>query len=167
MIRVGITGGDGFVGSHLRFFLHEHKDTYETVLIDKDDFAEYKNLLSKIGKCDIIVHLAGLNRGDEKDIYNTNVGLTRKVLDGCDEIGKKPRIIFLSSIQNTRDTGYGMSKKKCEDMVYEWGKKNKIFATSVVAPNLFGEFGRNIYLNMMVFTNSITQNNKRVSVLHA
>lgn len=140
MIHVGITGGSGFVGSHLRFFLYEKRNEYECVLIEKADFSHPEQLTQKLTPCDVVVHLAGQNRGNEDDIYNTNVLLTKQLLDACEKTEKKPKIIFLSSVHNSRDTAYGRSKRDSEALIEAWGKKNSARTVSVVAPNVFGEF---------------------------
>jgi len=76
MIHVGITGSSGFVGSHLRFFLYEKRNEYKCVQIEQEDFSHPEKLTQKLGTCDVVVHLAGLNRGDENEIYDTNILLT-------------------------------------------------------------------------------------------
>ena len=143
--RIGITGSSGFIGSHLRFFLYEQKDQYETVLIHTSDFLDHKRLSESLKECDVVVHLAGLNKGEEKEIYNTNVRLTTSLLSALDKIGKKPRVIFLSSVHNTRDTAYGKSKKASEKLISAWGKRNNTLTYSIVAPHIFGEFGKPNY----------------------
>jgi UDP-2-acetamido-2,6-beta-L-arabino-hexul-4-ose reductase len=140
MIRVGITGSSGFIGSHLRFFLYEKRNGYECVLIEKEDFSQPEKLIQKLATCDVVVHLAGQNRGNEDDIYNTNVLLTKQLLGACEKTEKKPKIIFLSSVHNSRDTAYGRSKRDSEALIGAWGKKNGTRTVSVVAPNVFGEF---------------------------
>ena len=142
MKTVGITGGTGFVGIHLQFFLNEHKEKYNFIVINKADFFDASVLGEKISRCDFLVHLAAVNRGEENFIYDSNIDLTRKVIDCCDVLGVRPKIIFLSSTHNTRNTAYGRSKKESETMIRDWGDKNNIPVSIVVAPNLFGEFLR-------------------------
>lgn len=142
---IAITGSSGFIGLHLRIFLYELKDQYETVLIHADDFLDQQKLAEKLKKCDVVVHLAGLNLGREKEIYRTNVGLTKMLLSTLEVIGKKPRIIFLSSVHNIRESAYGRSKRDCQEMISQWGTKNNTAVFSIVAPHIFGEFARPYY----------------------
>lgn len=145
MKHIGITGYSGFVGSHLRFYLYELKDKYEPVLIKAEDFLDPAKLAEILKKCDVVIHLAGLNLGEEKEIYDTNVALTKTLLSALDGIGRKPKIIFLSSVHNTRDSAYGRSKRDCQDLILHWGAKNKTAVYSIVAPHIFGEFVRPYY----------------------
>jgi UDP-2-acetamido-2,6-beta-L-arabino-hexul-4-ose reductase len=140
MMRVGITGSSGFVGSHLRFLLHERMNDHECILIEKEDFLHQEKLSQKLAVCDIVVHLAGLNRGDEDEIYDTNISLTKQLLSVCDKGQNKPKIIFLSSVHNSRDTAYGRSKRESEALIKTWGEKTGSPTVSIVAPNIFGEF---------------------------
>ncbi|KKR29755.1 MAG: NAD-dependent epimerase/dehydratase [Candidatus Woesebacteria bacterium GW2011_GWA1_39_8] len=136
MKRVGITGYSDLVGTHLRFYFHKRKDDFSLVLID-DDF-------SKLADCDAVIHLAELNRGGEEEVYNTNINLTKKVLQALD-YNKKPKIIFLSSTHRAGETAYGKAKRESEKMIAEWGEKNKTGTVSIVGPNIFGEFARPYY----------------------
>lgn len=145
MIKVAITGGDGFLGTHMRFFLYEKKDEYEVVLVDKNDFEDEGSLVSKLDGSSAVLHFAGLNRGDEEEIYKTNTGLTKKILNTCDKLDIKPKVLFVSSTHNTRDTAYGRSKRDSEKMISEWGKTNGVATSSVVSTNIFGEFGKPNY----------------------
>ena len=74
MIKVGVTGSNGFIGWHLCRTLELDNIKFELVEFKRDWFNEKFNLDLFISKCDIIVHLAGLNRHSEEIfIYNTNI----------------------------------------------------------------------------------------------
>ena len=76
MIKVGVTGSNGFIGWHLCHTLKLYTNKFELIDFKRDWFKENTKLDSFVLKCDIIVHLAGLNRHSvESAIYNTNVGL--------------------------------------------------------------------------------------------
>ncbi len=170
MIKVAITGGNGFLGTHMRFFLYEKKDEYEVVLIDKNDFEDEGSMVSKIDGSSAVLHFAGLNRGDEEEIYKTNTELTNKILNACDKLDKKPRVLFVSSTHNTRDTAYGRSKRDSERMITEWGKKHNVATSSVVSTNIFGEFGKPDYNSFVstfcrdIVSDKTSQMNEEVKV---
>ena len=144
MINVGITGIDGLIGWHLRSFLHGQKDI-AVYGADKPEFASAELLAKFAGSCDVIVHLAGMNRGDDSEVAATNVALTEQLLNACDAAGARPRLIFSSSTHIYRDTHYGLSKKKCADLLRTWAGKNKTVFTNLVLPNVFGEAGKPFY----------------------
>lgn len=145
MMTVGITGGRGFVGLHLRFLLHRQAAKFVPLFVEKEDFLDPQLLCEKLERCDVLVHLAGMNRGDDRDIYETNLDLTKILLASLERIGKHIKLIFLSSTHNERDTAYGRSKRDCEKLIAAWGETYGAKTTSIVSPNIFGEFGRPHY----------------------
>ena len=80
MIKIGITGQSGFIGSHLYNFLSIKKETTTLVSFKKEFFLQEKQLEAFVEKCDVIVHLAAVNRADNPDdtLY-TNILLVKKL----------------------------------------------------------------------------------------
>lgn len=158
MIKVGITGQDGFIGSHLKNYLGLKEDTFEVIPFRDDYFSDIESLKSFVSSCDSVVHLAALNRhNDPEVIYNTNLHLVRSLLKACDLAGKKPHIIFASSIQEERDNLYGKSKKEGRELLADWSKKNKTPFTGLIIPNVFGPFGMPNYNSVITtFSHQLT-----------
>ncbi len=152
MIKVGITGQSGFIGTHLFNFLNLQKEEILTIPFN-DSVFDNKELLKKfVGSCDAIVHLAAMNRhGDPQVIYDTNLGLVRKLIEALEETGSRPHILFSSSTQETRDNMYGKSKYEGRMMLEQWATRNNARFTGFVIPNVFGPFG-NPYYNSVVAT---------------
>ncbi len=144
MVNVGITGIDGLIGWHLRSFLHGQKDV-AVHGADKPEFASQEALRKFAASCDAIVHLAGMNRGEDAEVAAINAALTEKLLSACDSARVKPHIIFSSSTHIHRGTPYGESKKKCSALLRAWADKNKVPFTNLVLPNIYGESGRPFY----------------------
>ncbi len=146
MIKIGITGQSGFIGTHLYNYLSLKKD--EIIIIPfKDEYFQNKTQLNSFVKqCDTIVHLAALNRhNDQKLIYGTNIGLVKKLIESCEDTESKPHIIFSSSIQEGRDNLYGKSKQIGRESFEEWAKINNASFTGLIIPNVFGPFGKPYY----------------------
>lgn len=78
MKKIGITGQNGFVGSHLYLNLGLNPTEYERVEFKKEFFESPELLDEFVSQCDVIVHLAAMNRHESQDvIYNTNTGLIK------------------------------------------------------------------------------------------
>ena len=75
-IKVGITGQSGFIGTHLYNTLGLFPDKYFRVPFEDIFFSDEKKLKEFVKSCDIIVHLAAMNRhNDPEIIYKTNIVL--------------------------------------------------------------------------------------------
>ncbi|WP_117882533.1 polysaccharide biosynthesis C-terminal domain-containing protein [Aureibaculum luteum] len=151
MIRVGITGQSGFMGSHLYNYL-ELKDDVECVNFEKRYFNDDSLLQKFVKKCDVIVHLAAMNRHDNPQvIYDTNLNLVKKITKACDIEAVSPKIVFSSSTQEERDNLYGKSKKDGRIYLEQWAEKNKSSLSTLIIPNVYGPFGKPYY-NSVVST---------------
>ena len=110
MKKIGITGVNGFVGQHLLNNLLQEKNNI--IIPFKREF--FKNELKMddfVKNCDVIVHLAGLNRSNSENvIYDTNLSLTKALISSLERTNSKPHIIFASSTQESLNNVYGESK---------------------------------------------------------
>lgn len=151
MIKVGITGQAGFVGKHLYNYLGL-QEGIERISFEKRYFDDVQLLEAFVSKCDVIVHLAAMNRHEDPSvIYNTNVRLVQNLLAACEAQHVTPHIIFSSSIQEDLDNLYGQSKKEGRKLLEDFGAKTGAKITGLVIPNVFGPFGKPYY-NSVVAT---------------
>lgn len=159
-LKIGITGQAGFIGTHLYMTLGLQPEKYERIAFEKCYLNEEKQLDKFIGQCDVIVHLAALNRhNDPEVIYQTNIDLVKKIIAACEQTNSKPHIIFSSSTQEERDNLYGRSKKEGRILFEEWAKKNGASFTGMIIPNVFGAFGHPYYNSVIAtFCHQLTHN---------
>lgn len=149
-MRIGITGADGFLGWHLRCLLYG--DTHDTAVpCDQVSFADDNALDNLVATSDAIVHFAGINRGTEDEVLNGNLVITDRLIAGLVRSGRSPHVLFASSIQIERDNLYGQAKRVCAQHLQAWADGCGAHLTTVVLPNVFGEFGRPFY-NSVVAT---------------
>lgn len=146
MIRVGITGQAGFVGTHLYNHLGLAPDKYKRMPFEDRFFSDSALLRSFVEQCDVIVHLAAMNRHpDPKVIYNTNIGLVKQLIDAMETEGVTPHVLFSSSTQEELENLYGQSKKDGRELLEQWAIRNQASFTGLVVPNVYGEFSRPNY----------------------
>jgi UDP-2-acetamido-2,6-beta-L-arabino-hexul-4-ose reductase len=146
MIKVGVTGSNGFIGWHLCRTIELDTNKFELIEFKRDWFNENINLDSFVSKCDIIVHLAGLNRhSEESAIYDINVGLAVKLVDSFKRTGFRGQVIFSSSIQEERNNIFGNSKKVARELFANWASRSNATFHGVIIPNVFGAFGLPFY----------------------
>lgn len=150
-LRIGITGQEGFVGTHLYNYLGL-KDSVERISFEDDYFESGSKLKSFVQQCDIIVHLAALNRhNDPEVIYKTNIELVQKLITACEVTNSTPHIIFSSSTQEDQENLYGKSKREGRELLEKWAERNNAYFTGLLIPNVFGPFG-NPYYNSFIAT---------------
>ncbi len=159
MIKIGITGQEGFIGTYLYNFLGFNK---QVRLIDfKKAFFENQKLLQDFVKqCDVIVHLAAMNRHkDPSVIYETNVLLVQQIIDAMEKENVKPHVLFSSSTQEEKQNPYGNSKKEGRKLLSKWAARNKAAFTGLIIPNVFGPFGHPYYNSVIAtFSHQLTHN---------
>lgn len=152
MIKVGITGQNGFVGQHLLRSLNLYPDKFQVIPFKKDFFNNKGELNSFVESCDTIVHLAAMNRHEDPQvIYETNIDLVQKLIAACKSTNSKPHILISSSTQEERDNLYGKSKREGREALAKWAKEEKAVFTGLVIPNVYGPFGKPFY-NSVVAT---------------
>jgi UDP-2-acetamido-2,6-beta-L-arabino-hexul-4-ose reductase len=146
MKTIGITGQDGFVGSYLYNKISLLKDEFSLIPFDKNYF-ESKDLLDAwVIKCDVIVHLAAMNRHpDAQLIHNTNIKLVNLLIDALDRTNQAPHVLFSSSTQEERENLYGQSKREGRALFSSSAKRKNTNFSGMVVPNVFGPFGKPFY----------------------
>lgn len=152
MLKIGITGQHGFVGTHLYNTLGLEPTRFERIGFERAFFDDNQKLDEFVSNCDVIVHLAALNRHNEPEvIYKTNIELVEKLLASLNRTASRPHIIMSSSSQEERDNLYGKSKKEGRELLAQWAKENNANFTGMIIPNVFGPFGHPYY-NSVVAT---------------
>jgi UDP-2-acetamido-2,6-beta-L-arabino-hexul-4-ose reductase len=82
MTKIGITGQSGFVGTHLFNTLGIYPDKFNRIPFEDVFFSNEKSLKSFVRKCDVIFHLAAMNRhNDPEVIYQTNIRLVKQLIE--------------------------------------------------------------------------------------
>jgi UDP-2-acetamido-2,6-beta-L-arabino-hexul-4-ose reductase len=159
-IKIGITGQKGFVGQHLYNTLGLSPDKFERIDFHKDFFDQPEQLNYFVAQCDVIVHLAAMNRHhDPQVIFDTNINLVKKIIDALEFTNSKANVVFSSSAQEERDNLYGKSKKIGRELLNEWAKKTGGKFTGLIIPNVFGPFGHPYYNSFIAtFSHQLTHN---------
>jgi len=159
-ITIGITGQAGFIGTHLYNTLGLNPEKYKRILFQDEYFQKENRLNDFVKQCDVIVHLAAMNRhNDPEVIYKTNIGLVNQLISACESTKSTPHILFSSSTQEERDNLYGKSKKEGRTLFENWADNNQANFTGFVIPNVFGPFGHPYYNSVVAtFCHQLTHN---------
>lgn len=165
-INIGITGGEGFIGGHLRRFLTKQGHRISVLDKNKIDLVKPKESALKkfVSGQDIIIHAAGTNRGSDREIVAGNIIATFNLLAAMEKFHSSAKIIFLSSIQATLDNIYGQNKRLAEIMLADYAVKNKKSVLVLRLPNVFGENSQPFYNSVVATFCHQAANNKPLTV---
>ncbi len=141
-MKVGITGVYGFVGWHLRCYLHSLGEAVEEVrLADRQVFADEAVLVEFVSGLDFIVHLAGVNRASDADLVSGNVEPARQLVAALQQAGAKPCVLYSSTTHAvTPTTVYGEAKKAVSDTLSAWAADSGGRFINLIIPHVFGEY---------------------------
>ena len=158
-IRVGVTGYPGFIGYHLSTHIKYLNDDLIFIPCPDEFFENEAELRHFVKQSDVIVHLAALNRGEDKEILETNIRLVNQLVGALENNRSKKHVIFASSTQEDRDNAYGRSKRKGQEILEAWASRSGGTLTTLVIPNVFGAFCKPFYNSVIAtFCHQINYN---------
>jgi len=166
MKNIGITGQSGFIGYHLSNTLKLYKEKYNLINFENYYFNNEKLLENFAKNCDVIIHLAAVNRHkDPNYIYKTNTDLVKKLINACEKANNKPHIIFSSSIQEDLNNEYGKSKAEGRKLFENFARQNNSDFTALIIPNVFGPFSKPFYNSFIATFCYQIANNKQPEII--
>ena len=143
MKKIGITGQNGFVGRYLYNTLGLSPEYFERIDFKNEYFEDQNDLDQFVRKCDVIVHLAAINRHEsEQFIYETNISLVQKLVDSLKRTNSRAHLMVSSSTQEEKDNLYGKSKKEGREILVNWAEESGGKITGLIIPNVFGAFAK-------------------------
>jgi UDP-2-acetamido-2,6-beta-L-arabino-hexul-4-ose reductase len=157
-MRILITGSNGFIGKNLVSHLNR-KEGVDIFHFNRGDCFDSLNF--SLEEIDLIFHLAGENRPNSFDDFNTNNAILTKKL--CDELQKKQKhipIIFSStnhvlSLEEKSISeivrAYGISKLSAESALMEYAQNTGASVIIYRFPGVFGKWCKPNY-NSVVAT---------------
>lgn len=151
-MRIGIAGAGGFIGSHLVKTLTPR---YDITILERDERSQYSlTTIAALKKIDTIVFLAGMNRGDDKEIIHGNTVSLFTLLRGLHSENIKPNIVLSSSLQvygfdnkpishveteiPTPSSVYGLSKLMAERIADDYCRTSHRSGFSLRIANVYG-----------------------------
>jgi UDP-2-acetamido-2,6-beta-L-arabino-hexul-4-ose reductase len=156
-MKIGITGANGFIGWHLRCYLKTRNDVEEVRLAGRDVFQSHEKLVEFVDGVDAIVHLAGVNRAEPKELVEGNAEPAAQLVQALEQVGNKPFLVYTTSTQAvTASNPYGEGKAAVSKTFQTWATNSDARFVNFIVPHVFGEYGRPNYNSVVAtFTHQI------------
>ena len=144
MSHISLTGAGGFLGWHTRAALLATGQTWQEVSLGEGfDAAAVAGAIDGSAR---LVHLAGVNRASEDEIYDGNVGFAQQLASTLLEVDEPPKtVVYANSTQAGNETVYGEAKARAADILQGAAARVGAEFVDLRLPNLFGEHGRPFY----------------------
>lgn len=168
-MKILVTGASGFLGWHTRARLHALTD-HKTVPVTRGNWSELATL---VDRADAVIHIAGVNRGEPRDVEAENLRLADELGQAIEAAGAPLRVVFANSIQAGNETPYGTGKAGAASRLQAAVDGVGGHFVDVLLPNLFGEHGRPAYNSFVAtFVDAVVRGeapavqDREVSLLH-
>lgn len=146
-MKIAITGASSFIGQAVVKYLNVVGGV-KVVLLDrkKHNLLDVASLKEFVEEQDVIIHLAGVNRGTSHELLEANTLGMLSLLDAVLKYSPTTRIVFASTFQiYLPQSLYGLSKKFAEDLLSQYGLNHKIQSTILRLSNVYGPGGKPFY----------------------
>lgn len=142
-MTVFVIGSAGFIGKHLMEALGRRQG----VRVLGYDLGLQESVLEEgLAQADVIFHLAGINRPQNVEEFKTgNADFTAQICERLKQLGRKPLIVFSSSIQAALENPYGVSKREAEEALGQYSKDTGAPVVVFRLRNVFGKWCRPNY----------------------
>ena len=148
--QYALTGGDGFLGWHTKLAAHANGAT--TADIPVGDYLDPDFAVETLESSDVLIHLAGVNRGSDAEVADGNRRFAQQMADVLRACENPPaEVVYSNSIQALNGGIYGDAKTEAGNILAGVCEELGLTFRPVLLPNVFGEHGRPFY-NSVVAT---------------
>lgn len=151
MKQILITGKSGFLAQNVvKYF----SDRYECIAVSHQDGGK----LSEVCKtCDFVFHLAAVQRSTkDKDFWMGNVTYTYDLIKLLETNHNCVPILFSTSIGIDKPSVFAETKLEAERLLREYSKKNGVPVYVYKLNNIFGQWGKPNFNNIIAtFCNNL------------
>lgn len=173
-MKIAMTGSNGFLGWHTRALAHSQGQA--TVPVAVGDMFDAASAVESLRDAEVLLHLAGVNRGDEESVLRGNVRFAEQLALTLESSASKPSVVvYANSIQAGNGSPYGSAKQEAGLILHEAATKAGARFVDVKLPNLFGEHGLPFYNSVVATFCHLAaegkplnvQDDKELQLLHA
>jgi UDP-2-acetamido-2,6-beta-L-arabino-hexul-4-ose reductase len=165
--KVGITGQNGFIGTHLINYFRV-QDDIKIIEFSREYFNSPKMLEKFVSKCDLIIQLAAMSRNQDLQLlYANNIELDKKLINALENTHSN-HVLFASTTHEMRDGEYYASKRDGQNLFKNWAAQSGAKFTTMVMPNTFGPYGKPFFNSVVsTFCYKVAHNEKPEIIIDA
>ncbi len=165
MNKIAVTGADGFIGGVVTKRLQNQNVKLKLFDTKKYNLLESDSLKNFVKDQDVIIHLAGVNRGTNEDLLRINTLGTLSLLDALTKYSPKTRVIFASTFQvYLPNSLYGLSKKFAEELLMQYALNYKIKSVTLRLSNVYGPGGKPFYNSVIATFTHLIKNDESIKI---
>ena len=138
---VAVTGAAGFIGRNLVVRLEELG--HDVRQASRASTAE--EIEAALSAADAVFHLAGAVRPSDAGDFARTVAFASVAAGVIAQGGKRPLVVYSSSLRASEDTDYGRCKLACEAALLQLGERGLATVAIFRLPNVFGKWARPNY----------------------
>ena len=145
-----VTGAGGLLGFHVSSLLlakngerafHGQLPAFNIRKASTFDFDSESRLQALVEGCDLVMHLAGVNRAAPEIVEQANADIASRLVRALNAVGARPHVVYANSTHESTDTPYGRGKHRASVLLSEWAEASTSRYSNIVLPHLFGEGG--------------------------
>jgi UDP-2-acetamido-2,6-beta-L-arabino-hexul-4-ose reductase len=138
---VAVTGAAGFIGRNLVVRLEElGHDVRRITRASPPETAA-----SDLAQADAVFHLAGAVRPADPEDFARTAAFAGIVAEAVAAGARRPLVVMSSSLKAGEDSGYGRSKRACENALLQLAAQGQATTAVFRLPNVFGKWARPNY----------------------
>lgn len=140
---IAVTGANGFIGKRLCERLRAEARFEVLALVRATDAATFN---ATIARADVVAHMAGVTRPKEiREFDEGNRQLTQALAAAIARGGRRPLILFASTVRAREDTEYGRTKRAAEEVLLRLGEQMGAVIAVFRLGQVFGRGARPYY----------------------
>jgi UDP-2-acetamido-2,6-beta-L-arabino-hexul-4-ose reductase len=142
---VVVTGAGGFLGWHVRV-VADAMGMPSPATVSRDGLHDQPSLVGALDGADRVVHLAGVNRGSDEEVWAGNLEAAMALARAVQVCRTPPKtLVFANSIHAGNGSAYGSAKAAAAQILAEAARSAEVEFLDERLPNVYGEHGRPHY----------------------
>lgn len=164
-MKIAVTGASGFIGQAVVHHLVKENVKITTFDKEKYNLLDSESLKDFVEDQEVIIHLAGVNRGTNYELVQVNTLGMLSLLEAVSKYAPAAKIVFASTFQvYLPQSLYGLSKRFAEDLLVLYALNRKVQSTILRLSNVYGPGAKPFYNSVITTFVHLIKNGEVLNV---